>query len=72
MGRIFGYVDLLGGVVEKAENLGVFDFQRSTNRQFRAGTYVQYFIEAEKNFNAEFNNRLRLDKSINRALIEKI
>jgi ribosomal protein S6 len=72
MGRISGYVEFLGGTVERATNLGVFDFQRYTNRQFRAGTYAQYFIEAEGNFNAEFNNRLRLDRSIDRTLIEKI
>jgi ribosomal protein S6 len=71
MGRISGYVEFLGGTVEEAKNLGVFDFQRYTNRQFRAGTYVQYLVEAEGNFNTEFNSRLRLDKSVDRALIEK-
>ncbi|MDR2677405.1 MAG: 30S ribosomal protein S6 [Puniceicoccales bacterium] len=72
MGRISGYVEFLGGAVEKSTNLGVLDFQRYTNRQFRAGTYVQYLVEAEGNFNAEFRNRLRLDKAIDRALVEKI
>ncbi|MDR1456731.1 MAG: 30S ribosomal protein S6 [Puniceicoccales bacterium] len=71
MGRISGYVEFLGGTVEKLTNLGVLDFQRYTNRQFRAGIYVQYVIQAEGNFNTEFNNRLRLDKSVDRALIEK-
>jgi ribosomal protein S6 len=72
MGRISGYVEFLGGTVGEVKNLGVLDFQRYTNRQFRAGTYVQYLIEAEGNFNAEFRNRLRLDKSVDRALVEKV
>lgn len=71
MGRISGYAELLGGTIEKSESLGVHEFQRCTNRQFRSGVYVQYIVHADGNFSGALNNRLRLDKSVNRALVEK-
>ena len=61
----------LGGTVESAKNLGVHDFARCTDRHFRSAPYAQYVVHAAGDFNGKLGSRLKLDKTVNRVLIEK-
>ncbi|MDR0428768.1 MAG: 30S ribosomal protein S6 [Puniceicoccales bacterium] len=72
MGRVAGYMESLGGVIDERNNLGLHSFERCVNRNFRSGTYAQYVVRAEGNFNGMLCNRLRLDRAINRVLVERI
>jgi ribosomal protein S6 len=70
--RIAGCMASLGGTVENKKNFGVREFERCVNRNFRSGTYAQYVVSAGKDFNAALCSRLRLDKTVNRVLVERI
>jgi ribosomal protein S6 len=71
-GRIGHTMETLGATVETAEDLGTRDFARRANRRFISGAYARYVVSASPSFGAELDGRLRLDKTVNRALIECI
>ncbi|MDR2576609.1 MAG: 30S ribosomal protein S6 [Puniceicoccales bacterium] len=62
----------LGAKVEEDKSLGIRDFSRCASRKFQSGAYAQYLVSAPSSFNGEFSKRLRLDKTIDRALTERL
>jgi len=70
-------IEKLKSVVESAnakitavENLGQKTFVRTTDRKFPAGIYVQIEFEGPPTANSAIKEKLRLDKTVNRILIE--
>ncbi|MDR3316480.1 MAG: 30S ribosomal protein S6 [Puniceicoccales bacterium] len=70
--RIGKMMESLGASVEASRSLGIFPFARCTSRKFTAGSYAQYELAAKGSFNGEFTAKLRLDKTVNCALIERL
>lgn len=60
------------GKVSKVENLGQKDFIRITDRKNPNGTYVQIAFEAPATAPAAFRNKLRLDKTVKRILLQTV
>jgi small subunit ribosomal protein S6 len=58
------------GEVTAVENLGRRDFSRVTDDQFPAGNYVQINFAAPAAAPALLHERLRLNDSVYRALVE--
>jgi len=60
------------GEVTAIENLGRRDFSRTTDDQFPAGVYVQINFSAPAAAPAQLHERLRLNDSVYRALVESV
>lgn len=58
-------------VLEMA-NHGQREFARVTDRAFPAGIYVSFDLEAEPTFTKYVQERFRLEKTVNRILVESI
>lgn len=58
------------GDVTTVENLGRRDFARKTDDQFPAGVYVQVNFSAPASAPGQLHERLRLNSSVYRALVE--
>jgi len=59
----------VGGTVESVENLGRQDFVRITEKEHTGDTYLRVAVSGEPSMPADFQERIRLDKQIKRALI---
>ena len=69
-------IEKLKGVIESAEckisgvqNLGQKTFARAADRKFPAGIYVEFKYEGPNTANAVIQEKLRLDKTVDRVLI---
>ncbi|GHB99138.1 30S ribosomal protein S6 [Cerasicoccus arenae] len=62
----------VGVNVTKVDNLGNQDFIRVTDRRMPSGLYVEYEMDAAPESPAQINERFRLDKTVNRVLIQEI
>jgi small subunit ribosomal protein S6 len=60
------------GEVTAVENLGRRDFARKTDDKFPAGVYVQVNFSAPAAAPAQLHERLRLNDSVYRALVESV
>ncbi len=60
------------GEVTAVENLGRRDFARKTDDKFPAGVYVQVNFSAPAAAPAQLHERLRLNESVYRALVESV
>jgi small subunit ribosomal protein S6 len=58
------------GEVTAVENIGRRDFARKTDDKFPAGVYVQVNFSAPAAAPAQLHERLRLNDSVYRALVE--
>ncbi len=58
------------GEVTGVENIGRRDFARKTDNQFPSGVYVQMNFSAPAGAPAQLHERLRLNDSVYRALVE--
>ena len=58
--------------VEKVENLGVKDFVRITDRRLPNAPYAQFEIEAPTSLPVAFREKLRLDRSVKRILVQSL
>ncbi|MGE9295494.1 MAG: 30S ribosomal protein S6, partial [Puniceicoccales bacterium] len=59
-----------GANVTDVDNLGTKEFIRVTDRKFPAGIYVQYTLEAESSVPAQIHERFRLDRTVNRIVVQ--
>ena len=62
----------LGAEITKKENVGVLPFVRITDKKFPEGTYFQLDVKAAPTFPAAIKEKLRLDKRVNRILINSL
>lgn len=65
-------LETLGAKVEKTENLGVKDFVRVTDRRLPNAPYAQFDIEAPASLPVAFREKLRLDRSVKRILVQSL
>ena len=65
-------IESIQGVVKKVENLGQKEFERVVDRKFQQGIYLQMFVDARTTVSATLNEKLRLDKTVNRFFVEKV
>ncbi|MDR3144181.1 MAG: 30S ribosomal protein S6 [Puniceicoccales bacterium] len=69
-GRLSETIVALGGKIEAINNLGRMDFARTTDKNFSSGTYLQILLNGKSNLASDIKAKLKLDKVINRILIE--
>ena len=60
----------IGATVENVNDLGNKDFVRVTDRRMPNAAYAQFDIEATGTLPVVFREKLRLDRSIKRILIQ--
>jgi len=65
-------VETVGGKVSDVENLGQKAFARVTDRKFPSGIYVRINYEGPATSVAELNEKLRLDKNIDRVMVQTL
>ncbi|MCD8482757.1 MAG: 30S ribosomal protein S6 [Verrucomicrobia bacterium] len=70
--KLSGIFTGLGASIETKENLGRRDFARTTDRNHTGDTYVEYALSAKPEVPAAFREKVRLDKTVKRVLIESI
>lgn len=58
--------------VTEAENLGQKEFSRAVDRKFLAGVYVQIHFEGPIGAPTAFREKLRLDRTIDRLLVQSV
>ena len=58
--------------VSEAENLGQKEFSRAVDRKFLSGLYVQIHFEGPVGSPTTFREKLRLDRTIDRLLIQSV
>lgn len=58
--------------VLEVANHGQRSFERVTDRTFPAGIYVAFDVEADPTFPKRIQERFRLEKTVNRILVESI
>lgn len=63
-------ISAVQGEVTAVENLGRRDFARKTDDKFPAGVYVQVAFSAPASAPAQLHERLRLNDSVYRALVQ--
>jgi ribosomal protein S6 len=60
----------IGGEVSDSDDLGMREFARAADRRFTQGQYVEIYFGAEGSVPAALQEKLRLDKRINRNFVE--
>lgn len=60
----------IGGEIESTKNLGNQDFVRVTDREHTNDFYVQIDFSGPPTSEATLQDRLRLDKTVKRILVE--
>lgn len=70
MDRLANLVVELGGKVSEKINLGQKMFERTRSKNFQNGLYIQIKFEGEPSICEGIKSKLKLDKIINRILIE--
>lgn len=65
-------MESIGGKVLDSKNLGVKSFVRVTDRKFPQGHYVTFRIEGDGNFPKDLKGKLKLNRNVNRLMVEKI
>lgn len=63
-------ISAVQGEVTAVENLGRRDFARKTDNKFPGGVYVQVAFSAPAGAPAQLHERLRLNDSVYRALVQ--
>ncbi len=56
--------------VTEVENLGHKEFSRVVDRKFPSGLYVQFHFEGPVTAPTTFREKLRLDRTVNRLLVQ--
>jgi small subunit ribosomal protein S6 len=56
--------------VSEVENLGVKEFSRAVDRKFISGLYVQFHFSGPVSAPKDFREKLRLDRTVNRLLVQ--
>ncbi|MGF1483418.1 MAG: 30S ribosomal protein S6 [Opitutales bacterium] len=70
--RLSDVITSLGGEVKKVDDLGQKDFTRITDRRFPAGMYVQYTFEGPTTAPSQLQERIRLDRTVDRVMVQRL
>lgn len=70
--KLTGVLEGLGSKVKEAKNLGQKSFARITDKKFPAGIYVEMQFEGAGTVPSALAEKLKLDKTVNRVLVESI
>ena len=60
----------IGGEPSDSEDLGMLDFARAADRRYTQGHYIEIYFEGSGGIPAMLNEKLKLDKRINRIFVE--
>ena len=60
----------IGGEPSDSEDLGMLDFARATDRRYTQGHYIEIYFEGAGDVPSTLNEKLKLDKRINRIFVE--
>ena len=59
------------GEVTKVENQGNHDFAYPQSKEMKSGTYLQFEISGDPEMPVRLKDKLRLEKKVDRVLIER-
>ena len=59
------------GEVTKVENQGSHEFAYPQSKEMKAGTYLQFEISGDTEMPVRLKDKLRLEKKVDRVLIER-
>ncbi len=62
----------IGAEVTSSEDLGVREFARAADRRYTQGHYVEIYFGGPSTVPAQLNEKLRLDKRVNRIFTESV
>ncbi len=68
--KLSGIIKELGGEVSETENHGRRDFARVTDAKHTGDSYVIFHFSGPLSLPAELHEKLRLDKTVKRLLVE--
>jgi len=60
----------IGGEPSDSEDLGMLDFARAADHRYAQGHYVEIYFDGAGDVPATLNEKLKLDKRINRIFTE--
>lgn len=69
VGELLGTI---GAEVDGIEDLGVREFSRAADKRFTQGHYGEIYFDGPGSVPADLQEKLRLDKRINRIFIESL
>ena len=69
MEKLKSVIESVGGKVAEVKNLGQKEFARVTDRKFPSGIYVSVDFEGASELPSLINEKLRLDRTVNRKII---
>lgn len=70
MGDLNEILKSIGGEPSESVDLGMREFARAADRRYTQGHYVEIFFEGAGSVPATLNEKLKLDKRINRIFVE--
>ncbi len=70
--KLKGVVVAIQGAIREVKNLGVREFTRVASQKFQSGHYVQIDFSGPAAAPAALREKLRLDRTVDRMLIESI
>ena len=62
----------LGGTVTDSEDLGMREFARAADRRFTQGHSLEVYFEGPGIVPAQLQEKLRLDKRVNRIFVQSV
>ena len=62
----------LGASVSDSRDMGIKEFARSTDRNYKQGHYLEVYFTGEHSIPQGLKEKLRLDKRVNRIFVESI
>ena len=60
----------IGGEPSDSEDLGMLDFARAADRRYTQGHYIEIYFKGARKVPLLLNEKLKLDKRINRIFVE--
>ncbi len=65
-----GIIGEVGGTVDSTDNIGNLDFARKAANGLPAGIFVQYLFSAPATAPEQLQEKVRLDRKVNRLMVE--
>ncbi len=65
-------LESLDATVSEGNDLGMREFARAADHRFNQGHYLEIYFSSPSMVPAQFKEKLRLDKRINRIFIESV